>query len=258
MKVLSRILIALGALGVFLALCLIFIYWVFPVGLSIWTVWKAPSRARFVPIELKDLSISHAAGSKLDYFGYEFDVPWNDITGSRNANSNRAVVTFRSGLQLSATALPAREFVNTVAVSWFHVSPQEFESKLGYQATHSDYEFLKRLYAFTPHRVNLWAMSPSIHYRDIVFLTLKFNTLVPWAADSGVFQVGNQGYKGFQEGSPAVRPLGIIVDLYADDGAVEFIFDQKNYQDPTGVSQPEINRVIQSLHKASETAPQVR
>jgi hypothetical protein len=250
-RILWRILIGLG---ISVTLIVVFVYWLFPVGVSIWTVWKAPSRAKVVPVELKDLSMSQAAGSKFDYFGYEFEVPWTDIAGSGKLNSNRVVVTFRSGLQVSATALPAKEFVNTVAVSWFRVSPQVFESKLGYEATHSDYEFLRRMYAFTPGKMNLWAVSPPIHYRDTVFLRLKCNTLLPWAADSGLFDIGNQGYKGFQEGSPAARPLGIIVGLYADDGGVEFIFNQQGYQNRTGVSQPEINRVIQSLHKRRETA----
>jgi hypothetical protein len=245
--VLRRILFGLV---IFIALIVVFVWWVFPVGLSFWTVWKAPSRARVVPTELKNLSISQAAGSRLDSVGYEFEVPWTDLAESKKLNSNRVLIDFRSGLQVSATALPPKEFVNTAAVSWFGVSPQDVESKLGSEATHSDYEFLRRLYAFTPGRVNLWAMSPGIHYRDTVFLRLKYNTLLPWAADSGLFDIANQGYKGFQQGSPAARPLGIIVDLYGDNGGVEFVFNQKDYQNPAGISQPEINRVIQSLHEA--------
>jgi hypothetical protein len=161
-------------------------------------------------------------------------------------------------MQVSATTVPAKEFVNTVATSWFRVSPQEFESKLGYEATRSDYEFLKRLYAFTPSNMSLWAFSPAVHYRDSTFLRIKYTSLLPWAADSGIFYVGNQDYEGFQQGNPGARPAGMIVDLYADNGGVEFIFNQQRYRKPTGISQPEINRVIQSLHKVSEIAVPAR
>jgi len=58
--------------------------------------------------------------------------------------------------------------------------------------------------------------------------------------------------KGFQDGNPQVRQDEIIVHLFSDDGSVEMIFLQKNYQNPNGVSQPEINRIVQSLHKAMQ------
>jgi hypothetical protein len=40
------------------------------------------------------------------------------------------------------------------------------------------------------------------------------------------------------------------VDLYSDEGGLELIFSEKNYNVSAGVTQPEINRIIQSLHKA--------
>lgn len=255
LRILLRILICLA---ISVVLIVFFVYWLFPVGVSIWTVWKAPSRAALIPTELKEFSVSQGSGTQFDYFGYEFEVPWSDIDASQKSSSNRVVLTFRSGLQVSATALPAKEFVNTAASSWFGVSPQVFESKLGFEATRSDYEFLRRLYAFTPGKVNLWSISPSVHYRDAVFLRLKYNTLLPQAADSGIFCVSNQGYKGFQQGSPMSRPTEIVVDLYADDGGVEFIFNQRDYRNPRGVSQPELNYVIRSLHKLPETATALR
>lgn len=40
-----------------------------------------------------------------------------------------------------------------------------------------------------------------------------------------------------------------MVDLYSDDGSVELIFTEKNYNASAGVTQPEINRIIHSLRK---------
>jgi hypothetical protein len=255
LRILRRILIGLAVTGM---LIIVFVYWLFPIGISIWTMRTAPKRARVVPTELKDFSASQEIGSKFDYFGYEFELPWTDIDTTRQSSPNHVVITFLSGLQVSATAVPAKELVNTVATSWFRMSPGDFQSQLGYEATRSDYEFLKRLYAFTPRNMNLWAFSPSVHYRDSTFLRIKYMVLLPWAADSGIFYVGNQDYSGFQQGSPQARPVGIIVDLYADSGGVEVIFNQEKYRDSSGVTQREINRLIQSLHRVPNSAVPTR
>jgi hypothetical protein len=84
------------------------VYWAGPVALSIWTARKVPNRVRLVPRDLEDGSISQVTGSKLSYFGYEFEVPWNDIDPALTKlypklNPNRVVLTFRSGLQLAVT-----------------------------------------------------------------------------------------------------------------------------------------------------------
>ena len=232
------------------------VFWAGPVALSICVAWKAPNRARLVPGELTDISISQATGKKLSYFGYEFEVPWNDINPEEirlypKLNPNRAVLAFRSGLQISITVLQPKEMVNGIA-SAFQLSPQLFErfvgSAFGPEATRSEYAFLGKLYEFTPKKMNRWAIHPSVHYRESMMLTIKSTTLL-WSADSGIFNIHSEYYKGYQQGSPQARPNGLVATLYSDDDSIEFIFNQKNYQIPAGISQAEINRVIQSLHK---------
>jgi hypothetical protein len=217
---------------------------------------KVPNRAKAVPGELKDISISQATGDELSYFGYEFQVPWNDINLEETKlypklNPNRVVLTFRSGLQVSVTSLPPKEMVNGIA-SALQLSPQLFErfvsAEFGPEATRSDYAFVKKLYEFTPQKMNRWAIRPSVHYRECMLLTLKSTALL-WSADSGIFNIHNQNYSGFQPGNPQARPNGVVATLYSENDAIEFIFNQKDYQNPAGVSQAEINRVIQSLHK---------
>ena len=142
--------------------------------------------------------------------------------------------------------------------SAFHSSPQLFESLVGLEfgpdATRSDYDFTRKLYEFTPEKMNRWAIRPSVHYRETMLLTIKSTSLL-WSADSGIFNIHNQDYKGFQQGSTQARPNGIVVDLYSDDDGIEFIFNQKDYQDREGVSQAEINRVVQSVHKVRRSTP---
>jgi hypothetical protein len=75
------------------------------------------------------------------------------------------------------------------------------------------------------------------------------------AAESGIFAIGNQNSPGFQEGNPKVRPDLLMFTLYSDTDSMEFLLLQKNYQEPAGISQGDINRMIQSLKKLkSETA----
>lgn len=229
------------------------IYWAAPIALTLWTIRKVPSRAAQAPIELGDRTISQTAGGKFSYFGHEFELSWSDVDPLQTraeTKLNTVVFTFRSGLQVSVATIPADGFRNAVATSF--TSPSLFKpfmtSEFGPEATRSDYEFLTKLLAFTPNTMNRWALSPTVHYRENMLLVIK-STLLSQSADSGIFDVRSSEYKGFQQGSPKARPARIVVDLFSEDDGAEFIFSQGEYQNPAGVSQPEINRVIQSLHK---------
>ncbi len=77
---------------------------------------------------------------------------------------------------------------------------------------------------------------------------IKSVALLRWA-DSGIFNLQNQAYKGFQQGNPQVRQTGLAVELFSDEGGIEFLFNQKDYKNPAGISQPEINRIVQTLRR---------
>jgi hypothetical protein len=46
-----------------------------------------------------------------------------------------------------------------------------------------------------------------------------------------------------------VRPDWLRLELYSDDGRFEITFMQGGYEEPAGVTQPEINRIVESLHR---------
>jgi hypothetical protein len=249
-KLLRRIL-----LTVFITLVVLFagVQWIAPVGLSFYAARKAPPVAKVVPADLKDKSVSEAPGKKLFYFGYEFDVPWSDLDETHTRlyptdkpNKTRVDLRFRSGLRVLVTAIPPRSWATELSTD-FKVSPQRVESSFGA----SDYGFMKTLYEFTPEKMNHWSLSHRVHDREEFLLLVKCIAL-PRSAESGIFNLQNQNYKGFQNGNPQVRQDGIIVQMFSDEGSVEMIFFQKDYQNPTGVSQPEINRIVQSLRKAPQ------
>jgi len=250
LKLLRRILVTL-----FITLAVLFVgvEWIAPVALSYYGARKAPAVARVVPTELKDKTVSQAPGSRLSYFGYEFEIPWNDIDETQTKlypkdKPNRVVLVFRSGLKLIITALPPREFINGISGE-LKTSPQKMEATFGQEAVNSDYNFVKTLYEFTPDTMHHWNVSSRTFSRDAMLLILK-SLATAKSAESGIFKVQNQDFEGFQQGDAQARENGVVVNLYSDDGSVELIFTNQNYRAAAGVTQPEINRIIQSLHKA--------
>lgn len=258
MRLLRRILITMV---ITLAVIFVGVYWVAPVALSFYAARKAPAVARIVPTDLKDKSVSEAPGTRLSYFGYEFEVPWNDLDETQTKlypkekpEKTRVDLHFRSGLRLWVTAIPPRSWVKELATE-FKVAPERIESSFG----RSDYGFVKTVYEFTPDKMHHWAFMGRRGMRDEFLLMIK-SIVLSRAAETGIFKVQNQSYKGFQEGSPRLGQDGIGVHLFSDEGSVEMMFFQKDYKNSTGVTQPEINRIVQSLRKAPQNeaaAPRV-
>ncbi len=254
MKLFRRILISLVAA---FAVVLVGANWVAPVALSFYAARKVPAIAKVVPENLKDNSLSQALGLKLSYLGYEFEVPWSDLDAAKTElypkdkpDKTRVVLTFRSGLRLMVTAIPSHEFASEFAAD-FKMPADKFEAIFGRGTAASDYAFLKNVYEFTPDKMHYWSLSPGVHYREQTMLVIK--SIVPARpADTGIFNLQNERYKGFQQGDPRKRQDSLLVSLYADDGSVEFLFQQKNYGNAAGVTQPEINLIVRSLKK---TAP---
>lgn len=232
MKVLRRILITLVV--IFAALC-----WIGPAGV-LYFAKSAPAVARVVPTELNDLSTSLAPGRKLSYFGYEFEVPWSDLDESQTQlfpesehDTHMAWVCFRSGLKL-----------------FIVIRPRE--------AAVPDYALMKRIYQVIPDKISYWSLIQGWGYQDARLLLFKSAFLrgEPKGgsnpAETGIFNLQSLGYHGFQYGDPRSRPDALQLRLYSDDGRVEIKF----LHEPSGVTQPEINRIVQSLHrKAANDAP---
>jgi hypothetical protein len=246
LRILWRTLITVVAI---LAVAFAAVTWIAPLAVSYSLARNAPPVARVVPANLRDLSVSQTPGKRLSYFGYEFEIPWDDLDETQTKlypqdKPCKAALFFRSGLQLIVTALPPREWVNGFAAQ-MKVPPERIQSTFG----QSDYSFVKRLYEFTPDKMNHWASLRRGVSQDEFLLLIKAKALGP-AAQTGIFYVENASYKGFQQGNPQVRQDGIVVHLFTGEGSIEFIFLQRDYR--AGLKQSEINRIVQSLH---ETAP---
>jgi hypothetical protein len=228
--------------------------WAADLALTFYAAKKVPGVAKVVPTELTDDTVSPAHGTKLSYLGYDFEIPWTDLDESKTElypkdkpDKTAVVLTFRSGLRLRVTAFTPGEWATLFATD-FKLSPQQFEQFVGHEGAKSDYVFLRNLYEFTPDKMHYWAWSSSTHAHDAMVLMLK--SIAPAkAAETGIFNVQKGSFRGFQQGSPAARPDQLLVTLYSDDGNVEFTLWQKGYKNPAGITQPEMNRIVQSVHK---------
>jgi hypothetical protein len=213
--------------------------WIIPAGIFLYIARTTPAVDKVVPTQLSDMSVSPVPGKKLSYFGYEFEVPWRDLDDAQTQlferpDSQTVWLGFRSGLKLFVA---------------FRTKPPADE-----------YAILKRTYETTPDQIHYWALCTSRKSRlQTMLLVAKSGFLqgvglgaASNPAESGIFELQNQSYKGFQYGDPKIRQDQIQIVLYAgDDTRMKIRILQAAYDDPAGVTQPEINRIIQSLHRTS-------
>ncbi len=256
MRILQRILITVV---VTVAVIFVAVSWVGPVALSFYAARKVPPVARVVPTHLKDTSVSQATGAKVSYFGYEFEVPWGDLDESQTKLypadqpvKTVAVLTFRSGLRLKVAAFPAHEWGISASDPDIRMVTRVVAANFGYDAVRSDYSLAKSIYEFAPDRMHYWDLEAGVHYREQGLLVIKSMMLLA-PADTGIFNIQNLDFKGFQQGDPQIRQARLYLHLYSDDGSVEFTFFEKD-KNASGVTQPQINRIIQSLRKTASDA----
>jgi hypothetical protein len=207
---------------------------------------KAPV-ARNVPIELSDVSISHAPGKKLSYLGYEFDVPWDDFDEEKSkVIGNAAIIAFRSGNAILLFVVPPQDFIKSTE-NHFPGYTESVKRMYGEKVLHSDYAFKRAIYECTPRKITLLtSRQDTASLSMIIFMKSVIAPMV----DSEIYTIQSKDFQGFQLGNPLRRPRKMAVELYSDDVELEFNFNQKDSGLPA-ITQAEINRIIQTAHKVS-------
>jgi hypothetical protein len=202
---------------------------------------------RNTPIGLVDSSASQNSGKRLSYFGFEFEVPWDDIdeAKSRIIGGNKALIAFRSGNALLVLRGSSHEFVDNFLKDT-NIDPETFRKLFGAEALASDYNFNRIMYAATPN-----AITPFLPKKEAIteeMLLIVKGISIPRGAESGIFLVTAGEFKGFQFGRPSKAPNGFSVQLYSATVSLDFIFGPK-LNGPTAISQADVNRILQTLHK---------
>ena len=210
---------------------------------------KAPI-VRVAPAQLTDFSISRSPGRKLSYFGYEFEVPWNDVDEAKSGlipDSNKAMIVFQSGNSLSVWHGSPRAFLNTV-LSNDKIDQNTLRRIVGDEALQSDFSLYRTILQMTPGKMTPFE-SQSDAANQALLLLVK-GICMPPGSESGVFAVGAGEFSGFQFGRPANPSGELSVRLFSDSSSLNFIFVQKAGGSAV-ISQPDINRILHTLHKAT-------
>jgi hypothetical protein len=240
----------LAILGIAVVVCVTYL-WFF--GTQTFFAFEAQNTARKlpfvnrVPTELTDLSISQVPGTKLAYFGYEFEIPWTDIDREKTkiVGGNKAVIAFRSGNVLSVWSGRPHEFMEGVLGS-MKIDKDSFRKIYGEEALDSDYSFKRNILETTPNKISVFSSERAAVGQGMLLMIKAI--AIPGDPNSGIFEVKNAEFRGFQYGSPKASPKQISVELFPDGGHLDLLFFQKQ-NGSTLISQADINRIVVTTHK---------
>jgi hypothetical protein len=208
---------------------------------------KQPDVAK-VPVALADVSVSDLPHRKASRFGYEFELPWDDIEEQKDKIVGQIHVSaFRSGNAFWFSTFPPKEFLNEFMKD-SKLDPWSFRQLFSDEAFESDYGLHRRMLQTTPSQITPFVSRKQAAAGSMLLMVKAIS--MP-KADSGIFLIQTHEFKGFQFENPESRPLRIIDYVYSDDVGIELMFLQKLGGGAPGISQSEINRVIQSIHKVS-------
>ncbi|MGH9698441.1 MAG: hypothetical protein ACRD52_03175 [Candidatus Acidiferrales bacterium] len=206
---------------------------------------KMPDVAK-IPLPLSDLSISKVPHRTVSYFGYEFELPWDDVDEKKDKTVGTIHISYsRSGNAFWFSTFPPKEFANYVMKAT-KLDPQGFRQMFGNDAFESDYGFHQKMLQLTPSKI-----TPFVSRRQAVAgqMLLMIKAISMPKADSGIFSIHSPSFEGFQFENPQARPSRITEELYSNDGGIDVMFIQKVEGSVPTISQSEINRVIQSIRK---------
>jgi hypothetical protein len=210
-----------------------------------WMARRAPV-VRETPRALPDLSVSSAPGRKLSYFGYQFEVPWDDLDESKTKlYPNRVALAFRSGKSLVFSIAPPRYFITVVESMG---KKDALRQIYGDAPLQSDYAMNRLILGANPDQVTL--LTPRKEIVGTSILLVMKAIMVP--EESGIFSLQTAGFQGFQYGNPQSGPRHVVANLFADDDGLEFIFGGQGKGYPLGISQADINRVLQTVRTTRE------
>jgi hypothetical protein len=196
------------------------------------------------PRPLENEDVSKAPGTKLSYFGYQFEVPWSGIEKEWN-DEEKVKIQFQTG-QYIIFIVPAKSQNDLRTYAASKDTGDSLTARAPEVSSQSNYERLKLTLSMTPSLLRPFESRKNFN-RDSQYLLDKGNSLEHSGA-TALFSIQSANYKGFEidGGSYSGR-----VDLILFDAA-DHLFNLELSQGWKGakLSQSEINRVIQSFNAA--------
>lgn len=209
------------------------------------SIEKSAPICSMTPTPLTDTRVSDSAGKVILIDRYKFELPWSKIEQEEfpQKKNLKNIIANPAGPGVMVYTVPAGNLVNMLKQG----TGNSMQAMFGAEAVTSDYAFTKSVLETTPQQIR-WTMPRKGAAGRFTMLIIK-STLLPSSAESGMFSIQTPIFSGFQYGDPRKNPKRIVVDLFKDDGEIEFVFARKD--GGPGISQADINRVIQSVQKSA-------
>lgn len=207
---------------------------------------------RETPVPLRITAVADSPGRKMAFCGTEFEIPWSDLNDSKTKSGvNSIVLFFDSGLAVVMKCEPPREFVDGV-LDATGMNREMFRRVFGNPAVESDYALTQLMLGTTPDSVGVFRAH---RYQGPMMSLLVLKAMGTPAAHTGIFSIHTSEFGGFQYQDPAATPGMIVMNLFSEDRGLEFQFHLKYKGASVHVSQADINRIVQTLHKVARYAP---
>ena len=204
-----------------------------------------------VPVDLTDLSVSQARGERISFKGGEFEVPWDDVDLKKTrVTGNWLVVALRSGKALIFTVEAADGFIESSRKDKTP-DPELFKAIYGPDVLASDYTLYKAIFETTPSQFNLFTPARRAAGLSSVILV---KAIMPPTTDWAIYKVQSQNFQGFQLGDPVRHPNKMCLELFTTDAHFEVSLVQNAATTGPSITQAELNRIIQSIHKVAPAA----
>lgn len=182
--------------------------------------------------------------------GAEFEVPWDDFDEEKTrVVGNWLVVHFKSGTSFILCVTPPDGFISEITKSKTP-DPELFKVMYGPEVLRSDYTLYKAIFETTPSQINLFTPANRAAGLSAV---LSIKAIMPPTTDWAIYNIQSQNFRGFQLGDPTRRPKKMCLELYADDAHFEISIEQDTNSPGSGITQVELNRIIQSVRKVPHT-----
>jgi hypothetical protein len=219
-----------------------------PIGIFFtarWETRKFPG-VRVAPQPLSDYSVSDAPGTVLTYFGYKFEVPWSANFKER-VGRGLVQLKFQSGQDLILIVPENQGGLLTEILKDESLNMKNWQPVFGDLMNRSAYDQYAALLNATPQSIRSFRPRGEAA-RGITLLTIKAIAIGP-GLETGVFSFEFSDKRGFQVGDPR-KSKRADLELFGMGGHyVEIICSAT--KDNVRLSQPELNRILTSLHPVS-------
>jgi len=208
---------------------------------------------RIMPKPLIDPSIYSGKVTTYSAFGYQFDLPWDDVKETTEKSMFHSV-HFHRGITVTLldpradTAMPGAVVRDSPARL-----KEQILRQFGVAGQTPNYQFVSNALYANPDEP--FTFSRRRAYRN--YMSLMFKSVELPSSDhvsKNIFVVNTQRYRGFQFGDPATSGVVKIKLFDQRDQQIEVLVGIK----PSATTKPvqsEINRLVESLRPLRDTQP---